>query len=245
MRRALALAAVALLAPAAGARADEPQPASPRALVVMIPGSGFNGAGVANARRMSFKEDRWRRAGFRTKVAPYRRGKAGLGDVLRVIRRAAASAPGLPLCLYGESSGGTWALLATARLAVVRCAIVLAAPTDQETLARAAPHGARHLARTVWPRYFGAAAADDAWEPFDVWSTGVPQTPVLLAYSDGDPIVPPQQGELFAPLSALTELRVLRHGTHQFVHAKVRTGDFWQARHAAEALVAGVGLRSG
>lgn len=240
----VALAAAALAAPA-GAQTIA-QPASPRATVVMVPGSGFNGARVRNALRMSFKEDVWRSWGFRTKVAPYRRGKAGLVDVTRVVRRAVRETPGLPLCVYGESSGGTWALLVATRVADVDCVIALAAPTDQETLARAADYGAQHLARTVWPRYFGSSPGDDVYEPFDVWSASAPPPiPVLAVYSDGDTIVPAQQGELFAPISGFVELRVLPRGRHSFVHAKVDTGAFVRARRAALQLVAGVSPRSG
>ena len=228
---------------APGGAAAVLQPARPRAVVVMIPGSGFNGAGTANVSRMSLALGDWRRWGFRTKVAAYRRGRAGLRDVTRLVEEVHRATPGLPLCLYGESSGGTWALLvAAAHPELVDCAVVLAAPTDQETLARAPDHPARHLARVVWPRYFGAATADDVFEPFDVWSAAAPTTlPVLAVYSRGDEIVPPQQGELLAGLSPLVDLRVLRRGRHSFVHANVAPSDFVAARRAARALVARAG----
>jgi pimeloyl-ACP methyl ester carboxylesterase len=219
------------------------QPVRPRAVVVMVPGSGFNGAGTANVSRMSFKLDAWRSWGFRTKVASYRRGRAGLRDVTRFVEGVHRATPGLPLCVYGESSGGTWALLvAAAHPELVDCAVVLSAPTDQETLARAPDGPARHLARVVWPRYFGAGRADDLFEPFDVWRMAAPTTlPVLAVYSRGDQIVPPQQGELLVPLSPLIELRVLRRGRHPFVHADVAPPDFVAARRAARALVARAG----
>lgn len=237
MRLSLAALAAAALTAAPPAAAI-PQPAAPRATVVMIPGSGFNGAQRANARRMSFTEGVWRSWGFRTRIAAYRRGKAGLIDVTRAVDRAKRAAPRLPLCVYGESSGGAWALLSAAqRPTTVACAVVLAGITDQETLARSPSRPARHLALGVWPRYFGRSPGDDRFEPYDVWAADPPDVPVLLAYSRNDRIVPPQQGELLATRSPAAELRVLRPGRHRFVHARVDPADFVRARRAARALV--------
>jgi len=222
---------------AAPGAAAVPQPIAPVAVVVLVPGSGFNGAGTANADRMSIRIGSWRRWGFRTRVAAYRAGKAGLTDVMRTVRRAHRGAPDLPLCVYGESSGGTWALLTASRTPNVDCVVALAAVTDQETLTRSPFRRARHLGATMWPRRFGAADEDNGWEPYDVWGAMVVPAPVLLGYSEGDRIVPPQQGRIFAPVAPEAELRVLRAGPHRFVHARVGAADFVALRRAARALV--------
>lgn len=237
MRR-LVLGLALVLAPSAGA-ATVPvrQPADPSAVVVLVPGSGFNGARVSNAERMSFREADWRRWGFRTAVASYRRGRAGLVDVTHRVRSLANAFPGLPLCVYGESSGGTWALLVAARSGVVDCAVVLAAPTDQETLAASREGPARHLGGDVWPRYFGSSTSDDYYEPLDVWTRLQPTVPLFMAYSIGDRIVPAQQGEVFADAVPGLEIQVLGKGRHQFVHAQVDPLDFVTARRRARALV--------
>lgn len=235
--RALAFAVlVAAFAPSP-AVAKVSQPAAPSAVVVLVPGSGFNGAGVANAERMSFRVGAWRRWGFRTRIAAYRAGKAGLTDVTRAVHAARNASPGLPVCVYGESSGGTWALLVAARTADVACVVALAAPADQETLAASPYRRARHLGATMWPRRFGSADEDDRWEPYDVWSAAAAPVPVLLGYSRGDRTVPPQQGRIFAPVAPESELRVLRRGTRGFVHARVRPEDLVALRRAARALV--------
>jgi hypothetical protein len=230
MTRALLVAAVLALLPGAAA-AKVPQPRDPNGVVVLVPGSGFNGADAGNAERMSLRVPVWRRWGLRTVVAEYRRGRAGLADVRRTLRRARASAPDLPLIVYGESSGGTFSLLLAAEGLVDR-AVVLAAPTDQETLAASRYRLARHLGADVWPRYFGDAAADNAFEPFDVWSAGPPIVPLLLGYSRGDRIVPVQQGELLAGTDPAIGLRVLGGGRHRFVHADVDPADFVTLRRA-------------
>lgn len=237
--RALLLAVLVVALASAPAAAEVPQPAAPSAVVVLVPGSGFNGAGVANAERMTFRAGSWRRWGFRTRIAPYRAGKAGLTDVTRAVRDARRASPGLPVCVYGESSGATWALLVAARTTDVACVVALAAPTDQETLAASPYRRARHLGGTMWPRRFGSADEDDAWEPYDVWSETVVRVPVLLGYSRGDRTVPPQQGRIFAPVAPESELRVLRRGARGFVHARVHRDDLVALRRAARALVEG------
>jgi hypothetical protein len=235
MTRALALAAVFAIAPVGAAGAAVTQPRDPIGVVVLVPGSGFNGADSGNAERMSLRVPTWRRWGLRTVIAEYRRGRAGLLDVRRALRRARASTPELPLTVYGESSGGTWSLLAAADGLVDR-AVVFAAPTDQETLAASKQRLARHLGGDVWPRYFGDADEDNMFEPFDVWSEGPPLLPLLLAYSRGDGIVPPQQGELLAGTDPAIGLQVLDSGKHQFVHAQVDPVDFVTLRRAVRRL---------
>lgn len=231
--------AVGACGPATGQQAKQPR--APLGTVVLVPGSGFNGAGVKNADRMSLRIASWRQWGFRTRVATYRRGRAGLVDVMRTVRAAQAALPDLPVCLYGESSGGTWALLVAARNPDVDCVVVLVAPTDQETLARSTEHPARHLARVVWPRYFGPATGDDYYEPFDVWSARTLDVPVLAVYAESDRIVPPQQGELFAPVGATTTLRILHEGVHQFVHSRVDPGEFVRTRREVRRFASAAG----
>ena len=234
MRRALAIV-LAMLAAAPAAAARVPQPSDPVGTVVLVPGSGFNGAGTDNAERMSLRIDVWRRWGLRTFVAEYRRGRRGLVDVRREVRRARAASPGLPRTVYGESSGGTWSLLLAAEGLVDR-AVVLAGITDQETLAQSEAGPARHLGGEVWPRYFGDPQSDNALEPFDVWSVQVPAVPLLLAYSTGDRVVPPQQGELLASTDPAIDFRVLDRGRHYFVHARVDPAGFVTLRRAARRL---------
>lgn len=241
MTRPLAALATALAvtaaAPAAAA-SEVPQPPAPRGVVVLVPGSGFNGTDQRSADRMSLPPATWRRWGLRTVVAGYGRGRRGLADVRDEVGRARAAHPGLPLTLYGESSGGTWALLLAAEGLADRL-VAFAAPTDQETLARADSGGARHLGRVVWPRHFGDSDEDNALEPFDVWSAAAPALPVLLGYSRGDHIVPVQQGRLLQGVAPAADLLVLARGHRRFVHAPVTRAGYARLRRAARALASG------
>lgn len=221
---------VLALATAAEARAQS-------VVVGLVPGSGFNGAKAGYVSRMSFTPDVWQGVGYETIPVPYRAGRAGLRDVIAGVRLIDRRWPSSTVCLYGESSGGAWALQAAARTGLVDCLIVVAGVTDQETLA-ASPHRlARHIGRKVWPSYFGAADADDRYEPYDVWANTAPAVPTLLAYGRADEVVPPQQGRLLAGIAPAAELRVLRPGRRRFAHARAHAGDFIAAREAAVALI--------
>lgn len=224
--------AAAVFALALGAEAQA-QPA----VVALIPGSGFNGAKASYVGRMSFAPDVWRGAGHETVPVPYRRGKRGLQDVLAGVRLIDRRHPFSPLCLYGESSGGAWALQAAVRTGVVDCLIVVAGVTDQETLATSPFRLARRLGAKIWPRYFGPAKADGYFEPYDLWARAAPDVPALLAYGESDRVVPAQQGELVASVAPTAELRVLRPGPRRFAHARAHAGDFVAAREAAVALI--------
>lgn len=236
--RTLGLVVLVAFGAAASAAAEVRQPLSPAAVVVLVPGSGFNGAGEANADRMAIRAGSWRRWGFRTRIAEYRAGKAGLIDVAGETRAARRAFPRLPVCVYGESSGGTWALLVAARTRDVACVVALAAPTDQETLVQSPYRRARHLGGTMWPRRFGSADEDDSWEPYDVWSAAAVPVPVLLGYAAGDRTVPPQQGRIFAPVAPERALQVLRRGRQRFPHTRVHREDLATLRRSARALVA-------
>jgi predicted alpha/beta-fold hydrolase len=200
-----------------------------RGMVVLVPGSGFRGAGEHDARTLSIKPATWRRWGFRTWVAAYGPGRAGPVDVATALAAAHGAAPALPLCIYGESSGGTWALVAAASDPAVDCVVVGAAPTDEETWARSRTRIARYFTRNVWPGYFGPPSRDNGFEPYDVWQAARPNIPVLAVYASGDPLVSPQQGQIFAGLGPDTTLRTLAPGRHYFVHSKVSSTQFARA----------------
>lgn len=226
MKSATLLAGVAVLVAMAGCGSGARQrtPPQPRGIVILVPGSGFSGALAVTARAMRLPPAVWHEWGLRTRVAAYRGGARGLADVGAVLGAVHRSSPRAPVCLYGESSGGTWALVAAAHDPRLRCVVVAAAPTDQETWAQAKSGAARRLARRTWPRYFGSSRLDNALEPYDVWGALRPKVPVLAFYAEGDPVVPAQQGEIFARADPDAEIRLLRRGRQPFVHSRVAAG---------------------
>lgn len=222
MKRLILLAALVGAAPAGAA-----------GTVVLVPGSGFSGIGPREEPRLAISQRQWRDWGFATRYVRYRAGKSGERDVQAAVARAKQRGR---VCVYGESSGGTWALLAAATQGVA-CVIVSAAPTDQESWSQSKAHGARILSTERWPRYFGAPDEDNDFEPYDVWMAFRPAIPALLLYGVGDLSVPPQQGRIFATVPGNIRLRVLRRGSRVFVHSKVRRSDLVAAHRAARTLV--------
>lgn len=202
--------------------------------VLLIPGSGFSGIGPHETPRLAVGVQHWRDWGFRTRVVRYRAGRRGLADVRRAVARTTNPSR---TCLYGESSGGTWALIAAAD-AGVACVIASASPTDQETWAQSDAHGAQVLSTERWPRYFGRSPdEDDDYEPYDVWSAFEPEVPALLVYAANDLTVPPQQGRWFATVPGDVTLRVLPRGHAAFVHSKVGRSALIAARTAMRRFV--------
>jgi pimeloyl-ACP methyl ester carboxylesterase len=229
--RALA-AALAIVLSACGSAAGGGHAPAPSAIVLLVPGSGFRGADSYDVADLSITSAMWRRWGFLTRAAPYGPGKAGPDDVAAAIRHAHAAHPGLPLCLYGESSGGTWALVAAAREPGVACVVISASPTDEETWRHSKRPVAHTFSHRVWPAYFGSATADDGYEPLDVWKQSKPAVRAFLIVARNDPVVPPQQGQIFARAVPGSTLRILSKGNRQFVHSRVSRPGF--ARVAEE-----------
>jgi hypothetical protein len=208
-------------------------PASAAGTLLIVPGSGFSGVGPRQEPRLALGVQHWRDWGFATRFVRYRAGKRGLSDVQQAVARAKRRGP---VCLYGESSGGTWALLAAVTEGAA-CVVVAAAPTDQETWARSGAHGARILSTERWPRYFGAPDEDDDYEPYDVWLAFRPAVPALLLYAVGDLSVPLQQGRIFATVPGDVRLRVLHRGGRLFVHNKVSREDLLPALAEVRAMI--------
>lgn len=220
--RAAAVCAVAgaVLASCGSSVSDVPAAPTPRATVLLVPGSGFRGADAYDGDRMAIGETTWRRWGFRVKVVAYGPGKAGRDDVASAMLAARRHDPKGRICLYGESSGGTWALVAAAGNPEVDCVIASSAPADEETWLRSKRRVARTFARRIWPAYFGTGTEDDSFEPFDVWRADRPAVPAFLVVASNDQTVPPDQGTVMDRLPGTT-LRVLSGGRAPFVHSRV------------------------
>lgn len=210
-----------------------------RPIVLLVPGSAFQGSDARDVSELVIPPRRWRAWGFATVAVGYGEGRAGSRDVARMLRETRAAHPGTPLCLYGESSGGVWSLLAVARSRTVSCVVAAAAPTDAESWERAPGPGPQYFGGEVWRRYFGPDPEDDPFEPFDVWRALRPADDVLLLYAANDPIVPTEQGRLLLRTAQRRHrsLRILRRGDRSFVHSAVDEGDLRAAVAAVRRFV--------
>jgi dienelactone hydrolase len=212
----VAAAAAALMLAACGSA----QGVAPKPTVLIVPGSGFRGADAYDGGRMAIGQATWRRWGFHVQVVAYGPGKAGRGDVLAAALEARRHNPKGRLCLYGESSGGTWALVAAANDPEIDCVVASAAPADEDTWLRSKRRVAHTFAHRIWPAYFGTGDEDDGFEPLDVWQATHPVVPAFLVVAQNDLTVPPDQGRVMDALPGTT-LRVLPAGHAPFVHSRV------------------------
>ena len=190
--------------------------------VLLVPGSGWRGVDVYDGESMATGQSTWRGWGFRAKVVSYGPGQTGRQDVADALAAERRRRPRARICLYGESSGGTWALLAAANVpGGADCVAVAGAPTDEDTWRRSKRRVARSFAHRIWPAFFGTGAADDLFEPLDVWRAMRPSVPAFSVVASNDPTVPPQQGRVFQRSAPGSKLRVLPAGRWPFVHSEV------------------------
>ena len=211
-------------------------PAVARTTVLLVPGSGYRGADAYDGERMAIGEATWRHWGFRVHVVPYGPGKVGRDDVAAAAR--AAVSRGGRVCLYGESSGGTWALDAAANVAGVDCVMTGAAPTDEDTWRRVTHGPAYTFSHRIWPAYFGTGSADDAFEPYDVWRAQKPGVPAFVVVARNDPTVPVSQGRVMHRLRGV-RLRVLAGGRWPYVHSRVSARGIARVRRELRAFARG------
>jgi acetyl esterase/lipase len=215
-------------------------PPQRRTTVLLVPGSGFRGADAFDGERMAIGQSAWRSWGFRVRVVGYGPGKDGPVDVAAALADELHRHPKQRVCLYGESSGGTWALVAAAHNPDVDCVAVSGAPADEETWRRSKRHAARTFSHRIWPAYFGSASADNGYEPLDVWQVLHPAVPAFVVVARNDPTVPPQQGRVFdSRAGGNIALRTLPGGDWPFVHSTVDKLSLSRVRGELKAFVAG------
>jgi acetyl esterase/lipase len=198
-----------------------PPPAKPPPpTILLVPGSGYRGSDAYDGGRMSVGEYWWKEWGFRIHVVAYGPGRAGRDDVVADAR--AAVARGGRVCLYGESSGGTWALDAAAMVPGIACVMAAGAPTDEETWLRAKHGPAYTFSHRVWPAFFGNGVSDNAYEPYDIWRAFRPKVPAFVVVARNDPTVPPSHGRVMAKIPGVrVRVRVLSAGKWRYVHSRV------------------------
>ena len=224
----------AVLATPASARpyVERTGPEDAPGAVIVLRGGGWVGdqpwkvqATRATARRFA---GRWL-----TLNTDYRSTAAGFDDVLALYDYLRAErGPDFPICVWGSSAGGTWALL-LAQQRDVACTIAEAAPTDLRSVGpflAPAVDWAFGSDPAVLARYSPAAHAADT------------HGPVLLVDAEPDLIVPRAQSDAFLAGAPDARLLMLPAGDGQLLHAHaaVDSAALQAAWDAEVAFVAGV-----
>jgi BD-FAE len=247
-RRVALLATLAVLATCAtaGSASALPyfqvnSPATPsKGVVLLIHGGAWVYTGVSQVQTLAPQVAQFLADGWTTVNTDYSPLAGSLPDVLAVydaIRQNVG--PAVPICVYGQSAGGTLALL-LAESRPVSCVIDAAGPTDLGSLENVAGDYYADLLES-------AGIADAAWSP-GLQAAQRLTAPTLAEYANGDWLVPLTQGqELRQADPAHVSLVALDPGSEMFVHTPVVPSELAFV-HAGEnsllASVAGNGARA-
>lgn len=197
-------------------RAPEAGPAD--GTMLLFHGGAWRAQGAASVKALRTRARVFQRLGWRTLNTTYRDGRVGLQDVEATFDYAKTRWPGQPICAYGESSGGHWALmLATTRN--LDCVVVAGAPTDLTSAPQEVPSGQRRndLARVI-QETFGSKA--EAFSPIRLWDRDS-RTLLILLYAKNDPVVALQQARRMLDVARNGLLISLPAGNSPFVHTGV------------------------
>jgi acetyl esterase/lipase len=233
----LVLAPASLAAAPVGSIVDGP--ADPTGTVILVHASAWQGRYddpyYHDAKReiYEFIGHQLAARGWRVVSIEYAAGEAGLGDVEAAVRSELADRPGIPLCLYGESSGGHLSLLAAADIPQVSCVIAVGAPTDlttwqpQATSSGLLPNVLGTIA-SVTASVFGTLTDTlRAWSP--AYRARDTAADVLLAHESDDWIVPYAQEISFSERQPTARVLSIQGVAAQTPGAIERVHGWWSA----------------
>jgi acetyl esterase/lipase len=186
----------------APARAAEDAPPT----MLLLHGGAWIATGPEVTATMEPRGDRFEAIGFRSVAVDYAPGPAGIADILGAYDAAAHT--GGPVCAYGESAGGHWALMLAVLRPDIACVIALAAPTDFADPAAL-------VLRELGERSLGT----ELTELSPVYFAPLITAPTLLAVGFDDRLVPPDQGRHLAEtLGGPVTVAELGPGSRRWMH---------------------------
>jgi acetyl esterase/lipase len=202
-------------------------------VMILIHGGGWYMVGAEAMRSMRPAAQPWRAAGWETVSVDYPACRESLLGVLTfydLVRQRVGD--GVPICLYGQSAGGTLALLVAAMRPAVSCVIALGAPTNLRSIAaegaaaaaggtgpatlRAGTAYAQGLARAAFGRRALGRRSPVTW-------AGQIQARLLLGIAANDPLVPVVQSQALAGGTGggYVDVDTLEPGGARWVHGTV------------------------
>jgi hypothetical protein len=243
IRIACAAAIVATLAAAASAAARSvvAHPRTP-ATVMVLAANAWTGTNEENKQRVYEHIGPWlEAAGHRVVVADYPAGvAAGLDAVDAAVRAELRARPDVPLCLYGESSGGHLALLAAQSIAAVDCVATFAAPVDLSRWARRSRSAPNTPHAQVFRELVEPALGPDRarWATFDPARRASRLPRLVLTAVGADDATVPRLGFRRLPGARY----VVPAGAVPFVHGSASGAGLAEMRRLVLGLVARAGV---
>ena len=186
-----------------------------RGTMVLIHGGAWRGPDPEHQQRLVRQPGELLvQRGWRVVSVDYKKGQAGLQDVLDTVGQEMMQPNGKLLCLYGESAGGQLALVAASRLPAVDCVIAAGAPTDFQAYFADAlsvtDRARKYVSETIQEIFGTTPQATAPWEPVRV--AGAMDADVLLLRQADDALIPPDQVQRFRAVRPATQSTVLEAG---------------------------------
>jgi acetyl esterase/lipase len=186
-----------------------------RGTIVLVHGGGWRGPDSQEQQRLVGQPGELLvKRGWRVVSVDYKKGQAGLQDVLDTVGQELARPNGGLLCLYGESAGAQLALVAAARQPAVDCVIAAGAPTDFQAFltktAAALDRAQQYVADTIRAVFGDSPQATAPWEPVHV--ANAMEADVLLLRQADDIFIPPEQVQRFRAVRPATQSAELEAG---------------------------------
>jgi dienelactone hydrolase len=211
-----------------------PTSGRPRALVMLIPGGGWEATGASQIRhQLTGLIASFQKLGYETLAFGYGAGAQGIRDgemFYRLARKRVG--PNLPICALGLSAGGHIAMMLAVMNPRLACVVDAAGPTDLLALAKE-PSGTAGYQLAV--KAFGARNLS-AYSPARHASSI--RAKLLMLFAQNDPIVPVAQGQDMARALPGSRLIILPPGPVPFVHSGVAAGPYRMALQTLENFVA-------
>lgn len=179
-----------------------------RGTMVLIHGGAWRGPDPVHQKRLVDQPGQMLvQRGWRVVSVDYKKGQAGLQDVLDTMGQEILQPNGKLLCLYGESAGAQLALVAASKLSAVDCVIGAGAPTDfqayfADPLSKT-DEARKYVAQTIQDVFGSSPQATAPWEPVRV--AGSMEADALLMRQADDPLIPPDQVERFRAMRPTTQ----------------------------------------
>jgi hypothetical protein len=181
---------------------------TPRAAVMLVHGGSFLFVGKKTL--LTNQSDWWHARGYATYDVDYRPGLPSLSDVLAAYDWLQARVGSkTPVCVVGDSVGGTLALLSAFERPAIACVITEGAIANAQTM----PASFR---RMILARFIPGHLA--AWSPVN-YGRRI-RSPMLMAGSTSDTTVPERQ--------QLTEMKAARPQTHTMLLSGAPAANSWK-----------------